>query len=171
VKSIIVKLSYSLLISLLILTSGCGYKLRDIQQGLNGQIISLFFDPNEINLNFIEELKLKSGLKRIYLNQDNDKAYLSIKILEHSTSRYSAALGDGARSKEARLEYLLRISLTARPDQEELIMEIRDNSNYSFDESKILAIEEIEKRIKENFFANAINRLNFAVLNLGREDT
>ena len=170
-KSIIIKVFYSLLISLVIFFSGCGYKLRDNQQGLNGQTISLFFDPNEINLNFIEELKLKGGLKRIYLNQGNDKADISIKILQHSTSRYSAALGDGARSKEARLEYLLRISLTARPDQEELIMEIRDNSNYSFDESKILAIEEIEKRIKENFFANAINRLNFAVLNLGREDT
>ena len=58
-KSIIIKVFYSLLISLVIFFSGCGYKLRDNQQGLNGQTISLSFDPNEINLNFIEELKLK----------------------------------------------------------------------------------------------------------------
>ena len=169
-KSIIVKVSYSLLISLLILTSGCGYKLRDIQQGLNGQIISLFFDPNEINLNFIEELKLKSGLKRIYLNQDNDKAYLSIKILEHSTSRYSAALGDGARSKEARLEYFLKIGLKEIGSNKEVILEIKDSANYSFDESRILAIEEIEKQLKREFLRKAIGRINFSLLSNFYED-
>ena len=36
--------------------------------------------------------------------------------------------------------------------------------------NKIYTIEEIEKRIKENFFANAISRINFVVLNLRNED-
>ena len=53
--------------------------------------------------------------------------------------------------------------------EEKIVVEIRDSSNYSFDESKILAIEEIEKQIKENFFTNAINRINFTALNFNNE--
>ena len=96
---------------------------------------------------------------------------ISINILEHETTRYSVALGTGARTKEARLEYFLKISLNKQGDEKELILEIRDESNYPFDESKILAIEEIEKRLNENFFSNAISRINFSLLDLRYEDT
>lgn len=161
---------FSLLIVFVITCSGCGYELRSSQQGLSGQILSISFEPNEINLNFIDELKIQGGIKRIHLNQFNKDTDIFLKVLEHSTSRYSAALGSGARTKEARLEYFLKISLKKDEDQKDMILEIRDSSIYSFDESKILAIEEIEKRIKENFFANAISRINFVVLNLRNED-
>ena len=53
--------------------------------------------------------------------------------------------------------------------QEEIVLEIKDSSNYSFDESRILAIEEVEKRLKENFFTNSINRINFSLINLLNE--
>ena len=98
-------------------------------------------------------------------------ADISINILEHKTTRYSVALGTGARTKEARIEYFLKISLSKQDNEKELILEIRDESNYPFDESKILAIEEIEKRLNENFFSNAISRINFSLLDLRYEDT
>jgi hypothetical protein len=49
-------------------------------------------------------------------------------------------------------------------------LEFKDSSYYSFDESRILAIEEVEKRLRENFFKNAIKRINFSLLNLLNEN-
>ena len=54
-------------------------------------------------------------------------------------------------------------------NNEDIVLEIKDSSYYSFDESRILAIEEVEKRLKENFFTNAINRINFSLINLLNE--
>lgn len=164
-------LFFLLLILSLLSYGGCGYKLRNTQLDMEGQIISLSFDPNEINLDFINQLKRELGIDRIYLNKVDNNSNFYIEILEHNTIRYSAALGTGARTKEARLDYFLKISMKKKIDKEEKIVEIRDSSNYSFDESKILGIEEIEKRIKKNFFKNAINRINFAMLDLVYEDT
>ena len=162
---------FSLLIVFTISFVGCGYKLREISQGLSGQTISVFFQNNAFNLSFVNQLKLQGGVKKIYFNKISEESDISINILEHETTRYSVALGTGARTKEARLEYFLKISLSKQGDEKELILEIRDESNYPFDESKILAIEEIEKRLNENFFSNAISRINFSLLDLRYEDT
>ena len=158
-----------LLICFLISFSACGYKLRDNQLNLDSQIISISFEKNEINLSFVDQFRRQTKANRIYLNQISKNSDLYLEILEHNTSRFSAALGYGARTKEARLEYFLKISLHTGRHEEKIVVEIRDSSNYSFDESKILAIEEIEKQIKENFFTNAINRINFSALNFNNE--
>jgi len=64
----------------------------------------------------------------------------------------------------------LKIGLTLKGQKEEIVLEIKDSSNYSFDESRILAIEEVEKRLKQNFFTNAVNRINFSLINLPNEN-
>lgn len=166
-----IKIFFSLLIVFIIFSSGCGYKLRESSQGISGQTISLSFENSPINLNFANQLRSQGGANKIYFNQVYENSDIFIKILEHRTTRYSAALGTGARTKEARLEYFLKISLSKKNLDEEVILEIGDDSNYSFDESKILAIEEIEKRLNENFFSNAINKINFSLLGLRYEDT
>jgi hypothetical protein len=67
------------------------------------------------------------------------------------------------------MEYLLKISLKLKGKKDDFVLEFKDNSYYSFDESRILAIEEVEKRLRENFFKNAIKRINFSLLNLLNE--
>ena len=118
---------------------------------------------------FVSTLQRQSGLKKLYLNKEAEDTDLEIKILEHTITRYSSALGAGARTKEARMEYHLKISLTLKKREENFLLEFKDNSYYSFDESRILAIEEVENRLKENFFKNALNRINFSLLNLLNE--
>ena len=51
-----------------------------------------------------------------------------------------------------------------------MILEIKDSANYSFDESRILAIEEIEKQLKREFLRKAIGRINFSLLSNFYED-
>ena len=149
--------------------AGCDYKLRSSYQGLNDLVVSIYFEENNMNQDFVSTLQRQSGLKKLYLNKEEEDTDLEIKILEHTITRYSSALGAGARTKEARMEYHLKISLTPKKREENFLLEFKDNSYYSFDESRILAIEEVENRLKENFFKNALKRINFSLLNLLNE--
>ena len=149
--------------------AGCDYKLRSSYQGLNNLVVSIYFTENDMNQEFVNTLKRESGLKKLYLNKQSEDTDIEMRILKHTVSRYSSALGAGARTKEARLEYFLRIDLTPRIKKDNFLLEFKDNSYYSFDESRILAIEEVENRLKENFFKNALKRINFSLLNLLNE--
>ena len=149
--------------------AGCDYKLRSSYQGLNDLVVSIYFEENNMNQDFVSTLQRQSGLKKLYLNKEAEDTDLEIKILEHTITRYSSALGAGARTKEARMEYHLKISLTPKKREENFLLEFKDNSYYSFDESRILAIEEVQNRLKENFFKNALKRINFSLLNLLNE--
>ena len=146
--------------------AGCDYKLRSSYQGLNDLVVSIYFEENNMNQDFVSTLQRQSGLKKLYLNKEAEDTDLEIKILEHTITRYSSALGAGARTKEARMEYHLKISLTPKTKEDNFLLEFKDNSYYSFDESRILAIEEVENRLKENFFKNALKRINFSLLNI-----
>ena len=149
--------------------AGCDYKLRSSYQGLNDLVVSIYFEENNMNQDFVSTLQRQSGLKKLYLNKEVEDTDLEIKILEHTITRYSSALGAGARTKEARMEYNLKISLIPKKREENFLLEFKDNSYYSFDESRILAIEEVENRLKENFFKNALKRINFSLLNILNE--
>ena len=157
-----------LIISLFI--AGCDYKLRSSFQGLNDLVVSIYFNENSLNQDFATTLKQESGLKKLHLNKEAENTDLEIKILEHTITRYSSALGAGARTKEARLEYHLKISLSPKGKKDDFLLEFKDNSYYSFDESRILAIEEVENRLRENFFENALKRINFSLLNVLNEN-
>ncbi len=149
--------------------AGCDYKLRSSYQGLNDLVVSLYFEENNMNQDFVSILQRQSGLKKLYLNKKAEDTDLEMKILNHTITRYSSALGAGARTNKARMEYHLKISLTPKGRKDNFLLEFKDNSYYSFDESRILAIEEVENRLKENFFKNALKRINFSLLNILNE--
>ena len=113
--------------------AGCDYKLRSSYQGLNDLIVNIYFEENNMNQDFVSTLQRQSGLKKLYLNKEAEDTDLEIKILEHTITRYSSALGAGARTKEARMEYHLKISLTPKKREENFLLEFKDNSYYSFD--------------------------------------
>ena len=96
---------------------------------------------------------------------------LTLKILDHKITRYSAALGSGARTTEARIEYFLKINIELTKQEKGVILEIKDQTSYSFDESKILAIEQVENELKNKFFTNSISRINFSLLSLLDENS
>ncbi len=113
--------------------AGCDYKLRSSYQGLNDLVVSIYFEENNMNQDFVSGLQRQSGLKKLYLNKEAEDTDLEIKILEHTITRYSSALGAGARTKEARMEYHLKISLTPKKREDNFLLEFKDNSYYSFD--------------------------------------
>ena len=108
--------------------AGCDYKLRSSYQGLNDLVVSLYFEENNMNQDFVSILQRQSGLKKLYLNKEAEDTDLEMKILNHTITRYSSASGAGARTKEARMEYHLKISLSPNGIKDNFLLEFKDNS-------------------------------------------
>ena len=145
--------------TLILLVVSCGYKLRAIEDYSQNATLTIFFSDSSLNNNFIDLLKRSYKPSNIYLNKSSDNPDLILRIIDHSINRYSAAIGSGARTKEARLEYLLVIGLKNSYMNEEKVYEIKKTKNYSFDESNILALEEEEKQITNNFIIYSIKKI------------
>ena len=163
------KPSFSLLkllnFSLILFLISCGYSLRtnsDLNQNVT---YSIFFSESFLNSKLIDALKV-SNKNKVYLNNIADDSEVIIKIIKHNITRYSAALGSGARTKEARLEYLLEISLKLRNSNKDTEYQIRNNKSYSFNESNILALEQEEEEITSDFINFALNNIKSLSLRL-----
>ena len=163
------KPSFSLLkllnFSLILLLISCGYSLRtnsDLNQNVT---YSIFFSESFLNSKLIDALKV-SNKNKVYLNNIADDSEVIIKIIKHNITRYSAALGSGARTKEARLEYLLEISLKLKNSDKDMKYQIRNNKSYSFNESNILALEQEEEEITSDFINFALNEIKSLSLRL-----
>ena len=109
-----------------------------------------------------KEFQLTFNQNEVFLNKKVQNSDLVIQILDHSLIRHSAALGSGARTKEARFEYLLNLSFTYKNSKKEF-RKIKNSKNYTFDESRILAVEEEEKQIRKDFITQAVERLGWLV--------
>tara|TARA_Y100000590_G_scaffold208943_2_gene236745 strand:+ start:9236 stop:9742 length:507 start_codon:yes stop_codon:yes gene_type:complete len=163
------KPSFSLLkllnFSLILFLISCGYSLRtnsDLNQNVT---YSIFFSESFLNSKLIDALKV-SNKNKVYLNNIADDSEVIIKIIKHNITRYSAALGSGARTKEARLEYLLEISLKLKNSDKDMKYQIRNNKSYSFNESNILALEQEEEEITSDFINFALNEIKSLSLRL-----
>ena len=163
------KPSFSLLkllnFSLILFLISCGYSLRtnsDLNQNVT---YSIFFSESFLNSKLIDALKV-SNKNKVYLNNIADDSEVIIKIIKHNITRYSAALGSGARTKEARLEYLLEISLKLKNSDKDMKYQIRNNKSYSFNESNILALEQEEEEITSDFINFALNKIKSLSLRL-----
>jgi len=163
------KPSFSLLkllnFSLILFLISCGYSLRtnsDLNQNVT---YSIFFSESFLNSKLIDALKV-SNKNKVYLNNIADDSEVIIKIIKHNITRYSAALGSGARTKEARLEYLLEISLKLKNSDKDMKYQIRNNKSYSFNESNILALEQEEEEITADFINFALNEIKSLSLRL-----
>ena len=163
------KPSFSLLkllnFSLILFLISCGYSLRtnsDLNQNVT---YSIFFSESFLNSKLIDALKV-SNKNKVYLNNMADDSEVIIKIIKHNITRYSAALGSGARTKEARLEYLLEISLKLKNSDKDMKYQIRNNKSYSFNESNILALEQEEEEITSDFINFALNEIKSLSLRL-----
>ena len=151
--------------SLVVLLISCGYSLRtnsDLNQNIT---YSIFFSESFLNSKLIDSLKL-SNKNKVHLNNITNDSDVIIKIINHSIKRYSAALGSGARTKEARLEYLLEINLKLRNSDKDMEYQIRNNKSYSFNESNILALEQEEEEITSDFINFALNEIKSLSLRL-----
>ena len=143
----------------LFLLSSCGYSLREDSSELSQQDLVLISDNSDLNLELISQLKAKDNKIFRTKNIENENG-LIIRIKLHELAKFSGAIGAGARTTQARLDYKISYELS---NKKEIIIEnIYESTKYlSFNQSDLLSMEREEKILVKNFINDGIKNMEF----------
>ena len=148
---------FSYLFISLILLSACGYSLRDSSNILTQKNLIVLSDNSNLNLELITQLKAKGNrVSRIEnMNQDHD---LMIKIKKHQINKFSGATGSGARTTQARLDYINTYEIVTK-ENKTFDNTFNSTSYLSFNQSDLLAMEKEEMIIVKGFINDGIKNI------------
>ena len=107
------KFIFSCLFIALFLLSSCSYSLRESSSELLQQDLVLISDNSDLNLELISQLKAKGNKIFRAKNIENENG-LIIRIKFHELNKFSGAIGAGARTTQARLDYAISYELSSK---------------------------------------------------------
>tara|TARA_X000000368_G_scaffold407338_1_gene386691 strand:- start:658 stop:1161 length:504 start_codon:yes stop_codon:yes gene_type:complete len=162
------KFIFSCLFIALFLISSCGYSLREKSSDLSQQDLVLISDNSTLNLELISQLRAKDNKIFRIKNIENENG-LIIKIKLHELNKFSGAIGAGARTTQARLDYTISYELT---NNKKIIFEnIYKSTKYlSFSQSDLLSMEREEKVLVKSFINDGIKNMEFLLASKNNED-
>ena len=152
----------------LFLLSSCGYSLRESSSELLQQDLVLISDNSDLNLELISQLKAKGNkvFRAKNLENEND---LIIRIKFHELNKFSGAIGAGARTTQARLDYVISYELSSK--KKIIIEHIYESTKYlSFNQSDLLSMEREEKILVKNFINDGIKNMEFHLASKDNEN-
>jgi len=152
----------------LFLLSSCGYSLRESSSELLQQDLVLISDNSDLNLELISQLKAKGNkvFRAKNLENEND---LIIRIKFHELNKFSGAIGAGARTTQARLDYVISYELSSK--KKIIIEHIYESTKYlSFNQSDLLSMEREEKILVKNFINDGIKNMEFLLASKNNEN-
>ena len=152
----------------LFLLSSCGYSLRESSSELSQQDLVLLSDNSDLNLELISQLKAKNNKIFRTKNIENENG-LIIRIKFHELTKFSGAIGAGARTTQARLDYKISYELS---NKNEIIIEnIYESTKYlSFNQSDLLSMEREEKILVKKFINDGIKNMEFLLASKNNEN-
>ena len=151
------KFFFSCLFITLFLLSSCGYSLRESSGELFQQDLVLISDNSDLNLELISQLKAKGNKIFRAKNIENENG-LIIRIKFHELNKFSGAIGAGARTTQARLDYAISYELSSK--KKIIIEHIYESTKYlSFNQSDLLAMEKEEMIIVKGFINDGIKNI------------
>ena len=130
-----------LFISLTLLSS-CGYSLKEGSNALTQKNIIVLANNSNLNLELISQLRAK-GNKISRIENMTEKHDLKIKIKEHQINKFSGATGSGARTTQARLDYMNSYEIVTK-DNKVIENTFNSTSYLNFNQSDLLAMEKEE---------------------------
>ena len=130
-----------LFISLTLLSS-CGYSLKEGSNALTQKNIIVLANNSNLNLELISQLRAK-GNKISRIENMTEKHDLKIKIKEHQINKFSGATGSGARTTQARLDYMNSYEFVTK-DNKVIENTFNSTSYLNFNQSDLLAMEKEE---------------------------
>ena len=152
----------------LFLLSSCGYSLRESSSELLQQDLVLISDNSDLNLELISQLKAKGNkvFRAKNLENEND---LIIRIKFHELNKFSGAIGAGARTTQARLDYVISYELSSK--KKIIIEHIYKSTKYlNFNQSDLLSMEREEKILVKNFINDGIKNMEFLLASKDNEN-
>ena len=162
------KFIFSYLFIALFLLSSCGYSLRESSSELWQKDLVLISNNSDLNLELISQLKAKDNKILRTKNIENENG-LIIRIKFHELTKFSGAIGAGARTTQARLDYKISYELS---NKKEIIIEnIYESTKYlSFNQSDLLSMEREEKILVKNFINDGIKNMEFLLASKNNEN-
>ena len=162
------KIILSCLFTVLFLLSSCGYSLRENSNELSQQDLIFISDNSDLNLELINQLKLKDNTIFRTKNIENDIGII-IEIKVHELNKFSGAIGAGARTTQARLDYVISYELT---NKKKIIIEntFKSTNYLSFNQSDLLSMQREEDILVKNFINDAIKNMEFLLALNNNED-
>ena len=152
----------------LLLLSSCSYSLRESSSELLQQDLVLVSDNSDLNLELISQLKAKGNKVSRAKNIENENG-LIIKIKFHELNKFSGAIGAGARTTQARLDYVISYELSSK--KKIIIEHIYESTKYlSFNQSDLLSMVREEKILVKNFINDGIKNMEFLLASKNNED-
>ena len=162
------KFIFSCFVLNLSLLSSCGYSLRDSSSELLQQDLVLISDNSDLNLELISQLKAKGNKVFRAKNIENENG-LIIRIKFHELNKFSGAIGAGARTTQARLDYVISYELSSK--KKIIIENIYESTKYlSFNQSDLLSMEREEKILVKNFINDGIKNMEFLLTSKDNEN-
>ena len=162
------KFIFSCFVLNLSLLSSCGYSLRDSSSELLQQDLVLISDNSDLNLELISQLKAKGNKVFRAKNIENENG-LIIRIKFHELNKFSGAIGAGARTTQARLDYVISYELSSK--KKIIIEHIYESTKYlSFNQSDLLSMEREEKILEKNFINDGIKNMEFLLASKNNEN-
>ncbi len=162
------KFIFSCLFIALLLLSSCSYSLRESSSELLQQDLVLVSDNSDLNLELISQLKAKGNKVSRAKNIENENG-LIIRIKFHELNKFSGAIGAGARTTQARLDYAISYELSSK--KEIIIENIYESTKYlSFNQSDLLSMEREEKILVKNFINDGIKNMEFLLASKDNEN-
>ena len=162
------KFIFSCFVLNLSLLSSCGYSLRDSSSELLQQDLVLISDNSDLNLELISQLKAKGNKVFRAKNIENENG-LIIRIKFHELNKFSGAIGAGARTTQARLDYVISYELSSK--KKIIIEHIYKSTKYlSFNQSDLLSMEREEKILVKNFINDGIKNMEFLLASKDNEN-
>tara|TARA_B100000401_G_scaffold178428_1_gene119883 strand:+ start:171 stop:665 length:495 start_codon:yes stop_codon:yes gene_type:complete len=155
-----------LFISLTLLSS-CGYTLKESSNALTQKNIIVLANNSNLNLELISQLRAKGNkISRVEnMSEDHD---LKIKIKEHQINKFSGATGFGARTTQARLDYMNSYEIVTK-DNKVIENTFNSTSYLNFNQSDLLAMEKEEMVIVKSFINDSIKNIEF-LLSLNKNE-
>jgi len=150
---------YPQLLALLMVTlllNACGFHLR-------GQVPmpfeTIYLQTTNANTPFIKELRRNLEAKHVKLVSTADQAELVLDIVSEISAKQVLSLGGDGRVNEFRLFY--RVSLRAFDPQKDWIPaeEIALRSDYSYDDTKVLAKEAEEALLYQSMRSDMVQQI------------
>ena len=155
-----------LFISLALLSS-CGYSLKDSSNALTQKSIIVLANNSNLNLELISQLRAK-GNKISRIENISEKHDLKIQIKEHQINKFSGATGSGARTTQARLDYMNSYEIVTK-DNKVIENTFNSTSYLNFNQSDLLAMEKEEMVIVKSFINDSIKNIEF-LLSLNKNE-
>ena len=159
---------YFLYFFIILFLSSCGYSLRESSSELSKQDLIVISDNSDLNLELISQLKAKANTVLRTKNIENNSG-LIIKIKLHEINKFSGAIGAGARTTQARLDYAISYELSNK--NRVIIENIFKSTKYlGFNQSDLLSMEREEKILEKNFINDGIKNMEFLLALKKNED-